>query len=373
MLAGTATAEDLASEQPKGELEVVATFDGPMPTGVTVSQDGRIFVNFPRWGDDPAFTVAELVDGEAVAYPNAEVNEMDRDQPDEHLLSVQSVVVDSDNRLWALDTANPKFNGVIPGGAKLVAFDLDTNEPVRTIGFPDDVVLPTTYLNDVRFDLSRDEGYAYITDSSSTGPNAIIVVNLGDGSSRRVLNDHPSVTAEPEFLPLVEGRPLLHNPGDKPPKHIAIGADGIAISSDGEHLYYTPLAGRHVFRVPTEALRDKSLSAEEVAATVEDLGNRGFASDGLETDAAGNLYLTNYEDNAVVVRSPEGDYTTLVHDPRLLWPDTLSVALDGHLYITANQLHRQATYQNGEDKRNKPYVLFRTPIDAGPVHLPSTK
>ena len=174
-------------------------------------------------------------------------------------------------------------------------------------------------------------------------------------------------------MPLVEGRPLLQNSGDKPPKHLAIGADGIAISPDGEHLYYTPLAGRHVFRVPTKALRDPSLSAEEVAATVEDLGNRGFASDGLESDAAGNVYLTNYEDNAVEIRSPEGNYTTLIHDPRLLWPDTLSVAADGHLYMTANQLHRQATYQDGQDQRNKPYVLFRTPIDAGPVDLPSTK
>ena len=58
-----------------GQLEVVATFNGPMPTGVTVSNSGRIFVNFPRWGDDVPFTVAELVKGKAVAYPNAEVND----------------------------------------------------------------------------------------------------------------------------------------------------------------------------------------------------------------------------------------------------------------------------------------------------------
>ena len=369
--ATAAAAEDLATDQPEGELEVVATFDGPMLTGVTVSPGGRIFVNFPRWGDRPDFTVGEIVDGKTVAYPDAAMNEFDPDQPGEHLLSVQSVVVGPDGRLWALDTANPKFEGVIPGGAKLVAFDLDTNRPVRTITFPDNVALPTTYLNDVRFDLTRDGGYAYITDSSSKGPNAIIVVDLADGSSRRVLNGHASVTAEGGFLPMVEGRPLMQNPGDKPPKHIAIGSDGIAISPDGQFLYYTPLAGRHLYRVPTEALRDASMSPEDVADAVEDLGNRGFASDGLETDAAGNLYLTDYEDNAVVVRSPKGDYTTLVHDPRLLWPDTLSVAADGHLYITANQLHRQKTYQDGEDRRVKPYVLFRTPIDVGPVDLSS--
>jgi hypothetical protein len=36
----------LATDEPTGSLEVVATFPGPMPTGVTVSHHGRIFVNF---------------------------------------------------------------------------------------------------------------------------------------------------------------------------------------------------------------------------------------------------------------------------------------------------------------------------------------
>ncbi len=58
-----------------------------------------------------------------------------------------------------------------------------------------------------------------------------------------------------------------------------------------------------------------------------------------------------------------------MHDPRLLWPDTLSLATDGYLYVTANQLHRQADYQHGQDLRRKPYALFRIRIDAEPVLL----
>ena len=34
---------------------------------------------------------------------------------------------------------------------------------------------------------------------------------------------------------------------------------------------------------------------------------------------------------------------------RLLWPDTMSVATDRYLYVTANQLYRQAKYCDGED------------------------
>lgn len=40
----------LASEETIGDVEVVAVFDGAMPTGVTVTETGRIFVCFPRWG-----------------------------------------------------------------------------------------------------------------------------------------------------------------------------------------------------------------------------------------------------------------------------------------------------------------------------------
>ena len=55
--------------------------------------------------------------------------------------------------------------------------------------------------------------------------------------------------------------------------------------------------------------------------------------------------------------------------PRLLWPDTLSVAADGYLYIMANQLHRQAQFHGGKDLRRKPYTLFRVRIDGQPVLL----
>src|SRR5690242_5007939 len=61
---------DLAREESAGILETVALFPDAMPTGVTVSRTGRIFLNFPRWGDDVPATVAELRDGRPVPYPD---------------------------------------------------------------------------------------------------------------------------------------------------------------------------------------------------------------------------------------------------------------------------------------------------------------
>lgn len=69
-------------------------------------------------------------------------------------------------------------------------------------------------------------------------------------------------------------------------------------------------------------------------------------------------------------RTADGtDFETIVHDPRVLWADTMPVAAGGYLYFTSNQLHRQAGYNNGRDLRRKPYSLFRVKIDGTPVRL----
>jgi sugar lactone lactonase YvrE len=366
--------EHLPSEQPVGMLEPVAYFHGAMPTGVTVSQNGRIFVNFPKWGDEVSYTVAEIRDGKAVAYPDEAMNQTNPNDLAAALVSVQSVVVDPADRLWILDTGSPMFESTEYGGPKLVCVDLKTNQVIKKILFPQNVALPTTYLNDVRFDLRRDkEGIAYITDSAQNGPNGIIVVDLASGESWRRLHDHPSTKAEGlrTFLPIVEGRPFLVKQQENRSSKLAanMGSDGIAISATGELLYYCPLASRRLYSVSTEALSDRSFDDQYVSQTVKDEGDKGGASDGLESDAEGRIYATNYEHNAIMRRSPNGEWETTVHDPRLLWPDTLSLASDGYLYITANQLHRQARYHNARDMRRKPYTLFRVLVNAKPVLL----
>jgi sugar lactone lactonase YvrE len=359
----------LPQDQPTGAIEQIVAFTGSMPTGVTVAQNGRIFVNYPRWGDPVPFTVAEIKNGQPVAYPDANINRLDPTHAAETFVSVQSVVVDPRNRLWILDTGSIKFAPVVPNGPKLVGIDLTTNRIFKTIQFSPTVVLTTTYLNDIRFDLRKgSDGVAYITDSSDKGANGIIVVDLGTGKSMRRLNNHPSTKAEPNFLPFVEGQPIMQRKPGMPPQYLKLGSDGIAISSDGSRLFYCPLASRRLYSVDTAALLNTSMTDAQVAATVRDEGMKP-ASDGLESDAQGRIYATAYEQNGIVRRKPDGMYETIVHDPRVLWPDTMSVAGDGYLYFTANQLQRQADYHDGKDLRVKPYSLFRVKIDGTPVRL----
>src|SRR6266699_6303549 len=66
-----------SQEKLVGDLELVMAFNGPMPTGVSVSHAGRVFVNFPRWDDPTDFTVAELREEHLHPYPTAEMQHTD--------------------------------------------------------------------------------------------------------------------------------------------------------------------------------------------------------------------------------------------------------------------------------------------------------
>src|SRR5437764_13377215 len=116
----SAAPPDLPKDRPAGELEVVHTFDKDMPTGITVSKTGRMFLTFPRWGDPVEFNVAELKDGKLVPFPNAEWNKLDTNRPAECLLTVQSAIVDPLDRLWLCDTGTVNMGPVHPGGAKMI-------------------------------------------------------------------------------------------------------------------------------------------------------------------------------------------------------------------------------------------------------------
>lgn len=364
----------LTTDKSVGNLEIVTLFEEAMPIGVVVSKQGRIFISYPRLIDDVEFTVAELTqphqqNGRPVPYPNAEIHRQDGAPSSERLLCVQGMTLDAHDCLWLLDHAKIKQSSVPTGGPKLVGIDLQTNQIIKKILFPESIASATSTLNDVRVDLRwGEEGMALITDSSEEGANGIVVVDLASGRSWRKLNDHPSTKPVSGFLPIVEGQPMMVRHPGEPPKHIHTGSDGIALSGDGQRLFYCPLASRHLYSVSIEAVVHEQMPDEQVAVTVIDHGEKG-ASGGMVGDTKNHLYVTNYENNSILCRLPDGTWETLAHDARMLWANCLFVAQDGYLYFTVDQWNRNPSYHKGQDLREKPYILFRAYIDAQPVLL----
>lgn len=347
----------------QGSAQVVYRFQGAMPTGVAVSKTGRIFVTFPRW-DKPQnvpITLGEIKQGKVVAFPNPIFNRMSKKDAAERLMNVQSAYVDDKDRLWAVDTGSINFGFTHPEGPKLVCFDLTTNKVARVIHFPTSVVFPTSYLNDVRFDLARGAGgYAFLTDSSDKGPNGIVVVDLATGESWRRLNDHPSTKADPNVRVVSEGQPLMLRPPKGPVLPMLTGADGIEIDPKQERLYYCPLVGHTLYSVDVAALVDRSQTDDAVAATVKVVTEKP-ASDGLGIDPDGRVLLTDFEHSQVQRIRKDGRLEPFLQLAPKYWPDTLAVS-GTDLYVIANQLGRRPGFHRGKDLRVPPYLLVKVAI-----------
>jgi sugar lactone lactonase YvrE len=175
------------------------------------------------------------------------------------------------------------------------------------------------------------------------------------------------VSGNPLFSAVAEGKPLaLQQTPTDPPGNPLIGADGITLSPDGKRVFYCPLSSSKLYSVSADALVNMDMSDDQVAQTIVQ-EDRDFASDDLESDSAGRVYLTDWEHNAIIVRQAPGEYRTLVQDDRLWWPDTLQLTDNGYLYVTATQVHRLRKFNAGEDLRTKPYQLFRIKVDAVPA------
>lgn len=322
-------------------LKPVAEFDHQV-TGVAVTSDGRLFVNFPRWTDDAPISVAEVLsDGSLRPYPdetwnswrNARANEL---PVSNHFVCVQSIVPDMHGNLWVLDPGAPGNEKILPDAPKLVRIDLSTNDVAQVIHFPETVALQGTYLNDIRF--SPDGRTGYITDSGTRG--AIIVVDLVRGASFRALDGNPSTQVEKTVKVTIDDVPLVRPDGRQP----MFAADGIAISNDGKTLFYQALTGKTLYSIETSKLRpevdeiERRGSVRTVAST--------HVADGLWMSKTNVLYLTSPGDYSITRMSGSSTERVLT-DKRLRWPDTFAEGPDGTMYVTASHIQDTVWFTPG--------------------------
>nr|WP_244493765.1 major royal jelly family protein [Aureimonas sp. AU4] len=348
-------------------MELAYLADAPStPTGLAVTAEGRVFLMMPRFTGREPITVGEVLEGgRVVAYPSEALNRIDRDEPQSSMFHVPNGVFGVEGRMWLLDAGLPEGKGApVKGGAKLIEVDLAANEVRRVLPL-DPAVEPTSSLNDLRVDARRNR--AFITDQGQDGQGAIVAVDLETGRCVRRLAEHPSTKSQEKVVKFVEARPVMQRPTpDATPKSPQGGANGIALSPDGARLYYAPLMARRLYAVDAALLLDENATDADVAASVEDLGEKGMTG-GLSSDSQDRVYLTLQEQNALARRHPDGRIEVLGSDPRLVWADTISITPDRWLYVSGAQVNRRPEYNGGEDLQTPPYAILRLRIDADPA------
>ena len=303
----------------------VAQFKGQQVTGVSVSNEGRTFANFPRWREGVDNSVVEVsAKGNPVPYPSEKWNqwEIGKSISDSVFVAVQSVVVHND-KLYVLDTRNPLFKGVLDA-PRLFVFDLNTNSLKDIYILSSNSYKPTSYINDLRVD--ERNNCIYMTDSGEPG---IVVLNLITKESKRVLDNHYSTKAEKNHLTIngVKWNNTVHS-------------DGIAFNSKTNRLYYHTLTGYNLYSVSADLL--KNGSKEQIEADVK-LVAKTAAPDGMIFDDKGNLYFADLENNKIQYLTPNGKINTLIEGEKIKWADTFSI-YNGFLYYTNSRINET---QNG--------------------------
>ena len=320
-------------------LQEIASFKGAQVTGVTTSEKGRMFANFPRWRKDLPFSVVEIMpDGSHRPYPDENWNSWNGAPEQDKFTSVQSVFAHN-GFLYVLDPSSPEMKGVV-GNARLHRFDLATNKLDKTWVFDKKVAPEKSYLNDVRIDDVANK--IFMTDS---GMGGLVVLDMKTGEAKRLLDNHPSTQAEDVTLVVEEEK-----------FNKKIHSDGIALSPVDNKLYYHALSGYTLYRVPTDALYTDMRDETELVKKVEKLGTTP-APDGMIFDEKGNLYMADLERNAVSYRTPDGEMKILIQDERIEWPDTFTIDNKNNLIFTDSLLQSAEIGKPVDDMEFKIYKV----------------
>lgn len=318
--------------------EKVISIEGTQITGVTVSRQGEVFVSAPNWRDNVPFAVAQVdeANGTISPYPDKTYNNCVAKSTvqDNCFLAVQSVVADQ-GKLYVLDTRNPKFQQV-KDAPRIFVIDLASNNVEKVLELAKDAYHADSYINDLRVDNKTQR--IYMTDSAHAG---LVVYNLKDDSSYRVLDNHKTTKAEVESLN-IQGTPFT----------MQVQSDGIALDSHNNTLYFHALSGYTLYAINTADIQN---NADNIADSVWAVAKTG-APDGMILDQRGNVYLADLERQEVQYLTPAHDLRTLVKGDAVNWADTFSI-YNEHLYYTNSKIQ-----EAGADVSNMYFEVYRVAL-----------
>lgn len=342
----------LAMSAGAAQLQVAAQSNDMVWNAVAV--DGqRVFVAGPRWtgSKGPAVGLLDAA-GKPQPYPDAAWNNWRHGADSGRaFVNVNAIHMDGKGGLWVIDSGAPDFGGdPLPHGAKAVQIDLRTNRVARVFEFGNDVALPGSYVDDIRFNGT----HAYLTDAGRPG---LVVLDIVSGRSRRVLDGSPSTTAPADRRIDVAGR-IVRGADGKP---LRVNADPFEVSPDGRHLYFGPLSGPWS-QVETRLLHDPAVDAAALERAVKpwaDLPPTG----GTAMDRHGNLYFSDLKTSSLKKRTPDGTVTTVIQDDRLHWVDAPVIDAAHRIWLPVPQMDRNALFNGGVSHVRWPIALYTLQLE----------
>lgn len=304
------------------DQRVSAPIQLPYPPGmVASSSDGRIFYTYHMLHKPERFsqaTIFEWVDGKGVPFPNQAM------QAEFH--GAMGISADQQGRLWVIKP------GALEGRpTRLMAIDMSSGALVLDYVFPEG---EAGFAQDMRVSLDGKTVFLADTGLFNFTKANLIVFDVETKTSRNVLKGHPTVSPQDWVIRKTNGDPYKLAFGLL---SFVVGVDGLALSKDSMWLYFAAMSHDSVYRVPTTALLDASLTQNALAEKIEFVGLKPM-SDGIELLEDNTVILTDVENGGLAALSPTGNLSTMTTDPTVDWADSVTVAPDGAIWFTDSRL-----------------------------------
>ncbi|KAL5276988.1 Y-e family protein [Megaselia abdita] len=315
-------------------------------TGVAVAYD-RLFVATPKLFSGVTSTIStirkDLLGDSPVleAFPDWSFHRPGRQNVscnDLQLISVYRLKIDSCNRLWALDAGISRsledFEKTCP--PKILVFDLNTNQVVRRIDFPPEVLRGESLFTNIIIDETTskpggtcDDVFIYISDTVEPG---IVVYDSVRDMTWRV--SHPAMFPDPDFAQSdIQGYKFV----------LMDGVVGLAFD-DQDLIYFQPLATDRLFSVSKQVLRAGPIPLNQLLP-VKLVGKKSSQGIGLAvTTSDKSIVFAPMTETAVASYNPyTNEQSILAYDPeRLQFIGDMQVSRfnPGELFIVSSRFHR---------------------------------
>ncbi|MEO0574218.1 MAG: L-dopachrome tautomerase-related protein [Pseudomonadota bacterium] len=328
-------------------------FSSELPIGnVASAADGTLFFTIHPDAKPAGNKLLRIVDGIALPFPDGASQQNIFNTP-------LGLTLDAFNRLWVIDHGNHATQG-----ARLLAIDLANGDIVHDHTFSQDIAPTGSMLQDLA--VSDDGQTVFIADVSIIRRKpALIVYDTTTSAARRVL-EGVVATSSQDYRINNSYRRMVFLGGLF---SLMPGLDGLALSQDGEWLYLAAMSNDGLYRVPAAAAADATVHPNQLAKRVERFGDKPL-SDGVTTDAAGNIYVTDVEHHSITRIDPRRRLQTVLRSPRIRWPDSVALDAANNLYVADSALPLYLLQSDSAIADNAPYHIFRIPLTQEPTTEP---